>query len=836
MLLTYLSKIRLFSVTFILFCSIIACAGKTGGDNGVVNNESIIVSTVAKPTLGINDSTTIAISIANLITTESVNITSSNESVITVTPNNCSLSTSSNLCTATITGLTEGTGTITVSSANLESVTTEIITVVSDERLVISSPTESTLATNGSTTVTVSIANIKANQSVALTSNDGSVISVTPSSCNLSTTINSCVATITALSEGTGTITASSANLSSVTSNPITVLPTVATGIVFGNMEGLILKNNTVLAGDSAFSSVDNSYVYGLVMDTNHTLYAGTFGSFFGGFGAGKVFKYKSSLGYWDIISGDGPGGSLDGSAINTLAIDSNNNLYAGTEGGNVFKYTNGVWVIMGFLLNDPVDTIYIDSSNNVYVGTHDNGNVFKFVNGTWQNFGAPDGSSITAITSNTTGDLFTATAGNPDGQVYTYDIVGNTWNSISSFNDGSVNALTIYNNTLYSGTNAGNLYDYDGSTWNSLGTTPDTSPIITIMVNSTDTYIGSEGTSDNGQVYQYNSGAWTALGTLNNGEITNILMQNNELYTSTANNGNSMGSVYRYANGGWLSLGRRSLDSTPVASITTDNNGNYYAGTQNNVYKYSLTNNTWSLLGNMAIIDGSGAFTMAIHNNTLYAGTSNGNILRSSINNGNWVLVGSPQANSSVSSLKINATGQIYTSINDNSVDPIIGSVWTYENNVWTMLTSGGSTGSADSTAIQSIVLDSDNNVYAATTGTGSGGFVWKYTATDNAWSIVGLGTLDASAVVSLTINNSTLYAGTNAGNIFKYNGITWELITTTPLDGSGVSNIIFNGDDLYATTYGGNIWEYVPNTHLWVNTNYGLGTSINVGGAFGF
>jgi hypothetical protein len=606
-------------------------------------------------------------------------------------------------------------------------------------------------------------------------------------------------------------------------------------------------------------------------------MYAGTQGASYNlnspfGFGAGKVFKYDSSLGYWILLPGNGVGGSLDsstddggyGSSVNVLVVDSNNNLYAGTNAGNVFKYANNVWNQMGANLGQPIKTMALDANNNLYVGTNNGSNtsndVFKYLNGTLVSLGSPNGTGIQSIAINSSGSIYVATAGYIDtevdpavissyGEVYKYTS-GNTWSVISAFNDStvegnnvSVNSVVVNGNDLYAGTATGKVHKYNGSgtSWTSLGT-PDknSSSVNTMTLNESDIYAGTTGDGTNGQVYHYNGTTWNQMSNLNNGAISTVVIKNGSIYTSTANDNTGM--VYAYtANAAWSPVGTGALDGTQVYSTTISSNGTIYVGTQNNVFKYLASNQLWVSLGSLYLLDSSGVAALTTYGNNVYAGTLAGNIYTTT-NGGSWQQLAS-NSNYITSDLLVNKNGQLYTSMNYNDPnDQIVkdGRVQRYNSltGAWTTIAGTSPHNSIDGTPVQSITMDESGNMYAATAGNGNGGFVWKYPASGNAWAMVGIGTLDGTAVNTvLTDSSLNVYAGTSAGNVFKYNGYYWIQINTNPLDTMGVSSLNFDHlGNLYAATYGGMVWEYINNTALWVNTKYGIGVSINITGSAGF
>ena len=722
----------------------------------------------------------------------------------------------------------------------------------SNGELSISAFVESNLLIGESTTATISIAGLTSGESavVAINNNNSSVMLLTPHNCTLSVTVSSCTVRITALESGTATFDASSTGTTTVTSDTLTVAA-VPNGILFGTQNGLVFANDTLITGNSSLATIDYSQIFGFAIDSNGNMYAGTMGATFGGFGAGKVFKYNSELGYWTILAGTGAGGSLDGSQVDFLIIDSANYLYAATSSGNIFKYANNVWSLMATTLNQPIKVLAFDANNNLYAGTNngaDVGSVFKYVNGAWVSLGSPDSTGIQSIAINSSGSIYAATAGNGgDGQVYHYTS-GTSWTTISTFNDGSVNALVVNGSDLYAGTATGKVHKYAGSgtTWTLLGT-PDAisaSAITAMTLSDSEVYAGTTGTngdSTNGQIYHYNGTTWDQVSNLNNGYISTIVVYNGNLYTSTANPSFMNGMVYTYVANRWSPIGTGALDGTPVYSTALSSRGNLYAGTQNNVFKYLAANKFWMLLGNLGAVDNSGVVALTTYESNVYAGTVDGNVF-TTINGGSWLQIAT-NSNYITSGLLVSAAGQLYTSMNYN--DPSDqnlkdGRVQKYNttSGIWETLNGSAARHSVDGTPIQSITMDTTGNIYAATAGNGNGGFVWEYPVGSSAWVLLGMGTLDGTAINSvITDSNLNVYAGTSAGNVFKYNGYYWVQINTSPLDTLGVSSLTIDHEGvLSAATYGGMVWMYINNTALWVKTKYGIGVSINITGSISF
>jgi hypothetical protein len=151
-----------------------------------------------------------------------------------------------------------------------------------------------------------------------------------------------------------------------------------------------------------------NGQINSLISDSNGTLYAG------GGFtDSNGSFLAEYQNGTWSDLEGYGSGGeNFFNAEIDALAVDSNNNIYAGggftdASGPNfVAKYTPGSgWSDIGAstgtdaIFNGAIYALAVDSANNVYAGGNFtlDGNlgqniVAKFTTADgWQNIGGVD-------------------------------------------------------------------------------------------------------------------------------------------------------------------------------------------------------------------------------------------------------------------------------------------------------------------------------------------------------------------------------------------------------------------------------------------------------------
>lgn len=602
-------------------------------------------------------------------------------------------------------------------------------------------------------------------------------------------------------------------------------------GVIFGNNAGIVYANNKVLNGNGQVSTIDSNQIVGIASDNNN-LYAAT--------NSDKVYQYNQSTSQWVSMPGNGAGGTLDAVAIYdggcTVFTMNNGILYAGTTNGNVFIYSDDQWSRIGNNINTTVQSITFDQNNVPYIGSS-NGNVYKYESGIWNNLQLDIGSQINALAFYN-GNLY---AGTSSGDVQEYS--NGVWNSVSSFaNISSVNTLASFNGELYAGvTNSdtsGTIYTYDGSNWNG-NNSPDDTPVNTILTKNNNLYMATNG-NPNGQVFIYNGGSWTQISALTNGQTTALTVNGTDYYVGAQNplantNQNTQG-LFHYTQGmsTWQAVGgSNAVDSSSIVlSTATDNNGNFYAGTIYNVYKYNTTLSLWLPLATNILADFSGVSSISTSGNTVYFTTFTGNVYYA--NGSSWQQIGSQlTANGSNLYSATDSKGNFYVAVSNASTDSSnYGLVYQCNKNIndCQLMSGSNSNGSLDNSQIQSLATDNLGNLYAGT----SIGLVWKYPVGGSAWRLLGPGTPDYGQVNSIAINsNNDLTIGTNVGHVYKYNGANWLPLGIGALDnGSAINTVTYDSNGvLHALTAGGNLWQYLPNNSLWINENYGAG--IVIGGS---
>ena len=251
-------------------------------------------------------------------------------------------------------------------------------------------------------------------------------------------------------------------------------------------------------------NGLTNAYVYSLAIDPTNTqaIYAGTDG--------GGVFKSTNGGSTWSAINN-----GLTDSYVCSLAIDPSNTqvIYAGT-GGGVFKSTNGgsSWsAINSGLTNTNVSSLSIDPTNTniIYAGTW--GGVLKSTNG---------GTSWTQINNGLTNTHVESLSIDPTntniiyagtyGGVFKSTDSGANWTQINNgLTNTYVYSLSIdpkNTNIIYAGTEDGGVFKSTngGASWTPINNGLTYTDVCSLAIDPTNTQIIYAGTWGGG-VFKWN-------------------------------------------------------------------------------------------------------------------------------------------------------------------------------------------------------------------------------------------------------------------------------------------------------------------------------------------
>lgn len=160
----------------------------------------------------------------------------------------------------------------------------------------------------------------------------------------------------------------------------------------------------------------------------------------------------------------------LVNNAVNCVAVDLNDNVWFGTQGGLSYfdgsSWTNYSKEDYPELINNAITAIAVDSEDNLWIGTDFGLNKFDGLN--WETFTEADGLSddrIKFIAESPDGSIWVANSGG----VSTLDLSGN-WSSITTTDGlpfGGVSFVTFDNNGVpYLGTLLGGVYGLTEFDW----------------------------------------------------------------------------------------------------------------------------------------------------------------------------------------------------------------------------------------------------------------------------------------------------------------------------------------------------------------------------------
>lgn len=466
---------------------------------------------------------------------------------------------------------------------------------------------------------------------------------------------------------------------------------------------------------------------------------------------SGSVFRSSNNGDNWTQINA-----GLPGFAVFSLAIDANNNVYAGLafNAGFFISTNNGDnWQARNTGLTDKnVLSLTIDNSNNIiYAGTYTN--VFKTTNQgqDWSSTGL--NGNIWALFSNSAGEVF---AGTWAGSIYRSSDNGTNW--INLYNELTIvqDIAITQNGDIFAATaGPGVFYSSDnGNHWENKSEGLGVLNISSIDIAPTGSIFAGAGmvyrSLDNGESWSYVKGG-------RGNSWYNSIVTNSQGVVFAANAGNSGGYwIYRSTDDGenWSRINNGVTDST-IWTIVLDSMDNIFIGTNGGIFKSSDNGDTW-------VPKNSGLTTTKVHglvlknNNTLFAGCYPAGLFRTTDGGNNWV----------------------------NVTNGLPGSNWL------------------------SFAIDSAGNIYTGCASGGSG--IFKSTDNGDSWAEADSGMTDLT-VLTLAANGNDIFAGTQAGGIFHStdNGEFWTSMNEGIQSIDKINYLYINDNYIYAGTKG--LWRRI-------------------------
>lgn len=669
--------------------------------------------------------------------------------------------------------------------------------------LAISPFEKSTILIGDSSLVIVSLnnsSNINYPVTVKVSSSNPEVATISPSSCFLTKSNSSCAISVNAISKGKVTISANATGYLAASTNPLNI---VTAAPVIGNDSGLVYLDEELLEGAVQGSLVDGNDVTGIIIDKQGDIYVTTtkknyralykynfsnklwmplvtdltsFGSYilcmamnsrgdiYAGTQGDVLFWNKNSSSFREMHLGDGS------AIIYSIIVDKNDNVYAGTNDGYVYKLAKGDenWTVIGGgkVDNSEVEALAIDTNDDIYVGTY-NGLVYKLApdGNSWVSLGDsgldPYHPSIKNVIVDSKGNLYILTS---DNTLFTLEYGKTSWASIDK---GAMNEVTIFaiacdnKDKLYAATRKGLYKMVQTSQWELVGQNIDTSGAEFISFNNNDIYIGT-GDGAIGVLTQGNS-KWEYLGlnSLNRNRVVSTAIDvDRNVYAGTYN-----GKVFKFLSGThrWVQLGEDE-DSTMIDldTILVARDNNIYAKANWSLFKFDSSASVWDLFSSGKLPENQDVIAFALDKNSnLYATDKQGLVYVWDKKGLEWKALGTTGLdNSQVVAITVNSNGQLYAGTNNSKVYTL--NTNNLPNSTWKLVGNGPAT----LDPIVQVVADAKNKVYVLT----ALGDV--FTLDDsNTWYELTSELVGNSFITALTIDDSdNLYLGNDAGALFKY------------------------------------------------------------------
>ncbi|MFN0123822.1 MAG: Ig-like domain-containing protein [Blastocatellia bacterium] len=204
--------------------------------------------------------------------------------------------------------------------------------------------------------------------------------------------------------------------------------------------------------------------------------------------------------------------------------------------------------------------------------------------------------------------------------------------------------------------------------------------------------------------------------------------------------------------------------------------------------------------------------YSMTASGATLFAGTFGGGVQRSTNNGDTWTPVNEGVTDLGITSLTASGTtifagsfnGKVYRSTNQGAS--------------WTEVSTG-----LPATSINSLII-SGTTIFAAT----DNGGVFRNNLTGAAWTAARTGLPQANGafqrIPALVISNGVLYAGVAGGGVYRTSnsGDAWTSVNAG-LPNTNVFALSVNGTTVYAGTFGGGVFRLNAND-TWTTLNNGL------------
>ncbi|MDZ7292991.1 MAG: T9SS type A sorting domain-containing protein [candidate division KSB1 bacterium] len=331
---------------------------------------------------------------------------------------------------------------------------------------------------------------------------------------------------------------------------------------------------------------------------------------FFFALGVGLVVSFGSQwalaqTNFWEPSSGP-----LASSDIRAFAINSNGHVFAGTNGGGVFRSMNNGdnWTPFNAgLANLEIISLAINSSGHIFAGTN-YGGVFRSPdssdNWTVRNNGLTDKRVRALAINQSTGHIF---AGTPGG-IFRSPDNGDNWTKINTgLTNKDVRSLVINPTTqdIFAGTSGGGVFHStnNGDIWTAVNTgLPNSALVFALAINSSGHVFAATGDG----VYRSldNGGNWAKVLDFDGQTFYSLAINSTtqDIFAGSGHIGgfpffSDWGDVFRSTNNGesWTHVASGLADYVYALAINIE--GYIFAGTPEGGYRSTDNGQRWTLI-----------------------------------------------------------------------------------------------------------------------------------------------------------------------------------------------------------------------------------------------
>ncbi|QQS35603.1 MAG: T9SS type A sorting domain-containing protein [Ignavibacteriales bacterium] len=523
----------------------------------------------------------------------------------------------------------------------------------------------------------------------------------------------------------------------------------------YGGLSRVSKTNGEIFVFTKANSDLPDNYIYCMTQDSNGIKWLGTYSSGIIKFDGNSFTTYNSS------------NTLLPDNKINSIAVDHQDNLWAGTDSGLV-KYDGVNWTLYDFqnlnYTDIDVGALFVDDTGDLWVSTQE---LLRFNGTTWTEYL----DQIWPIYSIDQGPDGTIWFGGNDLKKFD----GINWTTVTGFPDDQIMSLSVdVNNVLWVGTAFKGLASFNGTNWfvYNKSNTPFREPwIMHVRVNnSNDKIIGTQK-----GLYKFNNISWSEIETSNSSLPSNYI----ERISISPNGKIWMSGIHglcSFDNEEWQSYPELNTDSawTEIQSLKVSADNMVWIGTYHQgLIKFDGINQTIFNTSNSPIPSNWISSIEIDAMQIMWIGTGNGLVKYDGIN---WTVYNTGNSGlpgNGISTITIDSEGKKW--IGTNGVAVFNDSTWI----VYDTTNSG-----LPSNTITAIDIDSTGIAWIATHDDGLAvltGTTWTlYNTLNSILPTIWIEDVTIDLNNQVWIGCSDLYYPYDRGGLVRYDGNQWELLNT--------------------------------------------------------